>query len=171
MGYTLIEVLLVLTIMAVISSVVLANYHTAGQRGNLVMAARQLANHIRQMQNFALSGRAENCANDVCAWGVFLDQNNNFYYRMFEDLNNDELYDNNEIWNNDVLLPAGVTISGIVGLAGPNRANITFTAPDPDIEICSNAGLCGYNLVEIILSNSEGNRSVFVNKFGLVDVE
>lgn len=181
-GYTLIEMLLVVSIMGLVSGLVFADYHRAGRQGALVMGARQLAAHVRQMENFALNGKEDRCTGSTaCSWGVHLSSSGAAaaYYDLFEDyFNVNYIYNANEEYGPVQEFASGVFVQGIrmQNLSGvwssQANLNIAFLAPDPEIRFCRNSGAggCDYMAAEITLNNGEENAVVTINNFGLVDV-
>jgi type II secretory pathway pseudopilin PulG len=75
-AYTLIEVLMVMSIFMLIALAVLANFHGNQGAQNLRAASNELAGSIRAAQGFALAGTAQNlCTTDaaVCGHGSVCD--------------------------------------------------------------------------------------------------
>lgn len=173
-GYTLVELLVSLTIIAVIGALVITNYHDAGQQSELRLASRQVATHIRQTQNKAMSSQNDNCAlGDGCAWGIYFTRDNtganNTRYIVFEDANGDLEYTSGEESGEPLSLPPNVVVTDLLFSAGHAEAHITFLPPDPVINLCWD-GLNCENFMNIELSNSAGSKQILINKFGLVDV-
>lgn len=185
-GFTLMELVVSLSIIGIISGVFLANFHYANQQGKVNMAAQKLASDIRQAQGYALGQKEFEAISDFPkgGWGVYLSKippDDDGYY-IFADYGDgsggdpDHEYDNGELFN-QLGLPAGVNISQIRIDGNPrNTLHITFIPPDPTVWICRNASQCATEndgeSAEITLIDSGGNYSkkIYINIFGLVDV-
>lgn len=186
-GFTMMELLVSISIIVLISGIFLANFHYAEQQGKVNMAAQKLASDIRLMQSYALALKEFETISDFPegGWGIFLttikpDDDSYYVYADHEDGsggNPDHEYDNGELFN-QIALPAGVSIEGIRIDGTPrNTLHITFVPPDPTTWICRNASQCitesDGESVEITLENSSGSytKKIYANIFGLVDVE
>ncbi len=69
-AYTLIEVLIVVTILGIVALPGLVNYSRSQARQKLQAAAEILANHLRQARTFARDGRPGGPSNLSSSWGV-----------------------------------------------------------------------------------------------------
>lgn len=178
------ELLLSLTIISVLGALVMTNYHDAGRQSDLRIAARQLATHIRDMQNKALSGQKIECAaNDLCAWGIHLTSDTSAdmhrLYRLFEDYDNiNAVRNDGEEYGEPINLPPNVIISQLRmdnggGYGVETNSHITFQPPDPTVTIARNQAQTDFERVEITLSieNTGASKIIEINKFGLVDVD
>jgi prepilin-type N-terminal cleavage/methylation domain-containing protein len=177
-GFTMMEMLVSISIVALISTIMLANYHYYGKKGNLTMAAQLLASNIRLAQSYSLGLKqfGNNPYSDTSGgWGVSLTSaspNNKHYYVFFD--NDNDMTRNVSTENyQDINLPTGIVISDIL-LNGVSQSpfNITYLPPDPTISICNASYCSSFNNAEIILRNTDGaTSSVIVNTLGLVDVK
>ena len=183
-GFTLIELTVSATIIAIISTMALVNFSVHDKKNKVDLAAYKLASDIRRVQSYALSLKEFGGNVPDRGWGMYLRKNNpnNTFYIVFADgVDTDNCtYDNtNELLNPIIDIMNEVKISGLK-INGGNTAvlNIVFEPPNPTIYLCKNTASClgpqcDYESAKIILSDS-GNtysRTVKVNKFGLVDVE
>ncbi len=183
-GFTLAELMVSIFIIALVSAVSIANYHSAKQTGELNVTAQKLASDIRMAQNYALGLSEFNGSVPAGGWGVNIAKSDN-KYTIFVDSDNDGVFDTlapNETYK-IIYLPNGMTISSIrLEILGTfwsinTATNIIFIPPNPDINIeClrNNGSVLFLNLnyAEIEISDSNGHtKKILVNKFGLVDVE
>jgi prepilin-type N-terminal cleavage/methylation domain-containing protein len=182
-GFTLMEMIVSVSIMALMSTIMLVNFHSSGTKGNLNMAAQKLASDIRQVQGYALGLKQPTGTYENGGWGVYIETNNpnNTAYNFFYDKNNDGTITNpGDTAYPSIQLPAGMKF--INARMSKDNGNswtdngtfyISFIPPDPKILICKDAtfGECDYTNAEIIISNSTATSSVMVNKLGLVDVK
>jgi prepilin-type N-terminal cleavage/methylation domain-containing protein len=174
MGFTLMELLVSLFIIALLSSIFLANMHYGNQQGELNMVAQKLASDIRLTQSYALGLKEFGGSRPEGGWGIYFDETKN-YYTIYADIGGFKVYNIGEEFQ-DIKLPDSIVVNDIRGDGGPipnNWVHITFEPPDPTIHICRNSAQCNYNNTEIILAIKNGSetKTIFVNKLGLVDVE
>ncbi len=83
-GFTFIEIMIVVTIIGIMTSVVLV--YVSGDKSSraVEVAARQVAAAIREAQNNALSGKQIDTVNIACGHGFYFDSGvNNNKYKLF----------------------------------------------------------------------------------------
>jgi prepilin-type N-terminal cleavage/methylation domain-containing protein len=164
-GFTLIETIVSISIVAVISVLFLANYKYASQQATLNNAARKLASDTRTAQSYTLGSKEFNCGgvNKVPpgGWGVLISPTLNSY-TLFADCNGNKLYEADEKYKENDL-------PGDVEITSPSwSVPITFVPPDPDTYIEAEASVS----LTITLRNKITNRTkdIFINFLGLVDL-
>lgn len=167
-GFTIFELLVSISIIALLSGLILVNYHSANKRLELVNAAQKMVSDIRLTQNYALGLKEFNGVPPSGGWGLYFNLSSSGSYVIFADSNNDKDYTSGEefkIFNS----PAGIEMSSVyVGqTAVADSAVITFIPPDPTIYI-TDAEL----FIKITLKENQGNttKTIEVNSLGLVDV-
>ena len=178
-GYTLVELIVSVSIIALIASISLVNYHYAGRASELRLSSRQVATHIREVQSRAMSSLGSNCADSKsCAWGVYFTidttAGNNTRYFYFEDLDDDKYYDPGEQRSLVHELPKNIIIKNLEFSANQTEAHISFAPPDPLVSLCygNDAGSGGCeSSVLVVLSNGTNTNKILINGFGLIDVE
>ncbi len=78
-GFTIIELIIAIAIVALITGIVLANYRV-GQRQQTIRAeAQKLVSTLRNAQNMALAGKVHNTEVPKFGYGVYIDDTNNKY--------------------------------------------------------------------------------------------
>ena len=180
-GFTLIEMLMVVSIFAVITSTVLTSHSKFS--GNLLLGslAYDVALSIRQAQVFGLSVREVSVGSGVfnVGYGVHFDNNLDTSYILFADLNDNSEYDGpNEIVevfniNNKYRISdlCGLTPNGTTCVGGVSTIDIVFKRPDPDAIISSNTGV-NHRKAEVILQSPSGKeRKVSIWTTGQISVE
>lgn len=176
-GYTLLELLVSASIIAIMSAVAVANYADYGQTKSLQMAAQVLASDIRTAQSYTLSQKRFGGSIPPGGWGIYASRlnPNNTSYVIFADTgapNRD--YDPGEEIR-IVNLTDGVIIDNIqIDGANRNGTVVIFEPPTPITWICRLPNPCPVSrdgdVVDIRLSAGGGTRTVRVNAFGLVDI-
>ncbi len=169
-GFTLIEMLVSIAILALLSTVIIANYRAGQRQVNVQNAANQLASDLRVAQNYTLSGKENASGNfPTGGWGVHL-VNGNASYILFADNNGNYTYDAGEEFKT-LNLPNKTQISAIqINGSDTSPLDIVFEPPDPTTYI---DGTKNNNDAEITLieTDSSKTKKVKVNCFGLIEVE
>ena len=174
-GFTLIELIVSVSIIALVSGVFLANYHSTNKQSELTMVAQKLASDIRLAQSYSLGSKEYDSSVPSGGWGAHFDKvSSPGSYKIFADSNGNMEYDvgedDEDKGGQTVNLPAGVTISEIDAGVSIDSVDITFLPPAPVTNIWDGAD--NYSAVQIKLER-EGEsltKTVAVNFFGLVEV-
>ncbi|MFH1661812.1 MAG: prepilin-type N-terminal cleavage/methylation domain-containing protein [Candidatus Falkowbacteria bacterium] len=173
-GFTLVELLTSIFIIALISGVFMANYHVTNEKNKLDLAAQELASNIRLAQNYALGSKEFNGSIPVGGWGVEISYND-VIYKIFADLDN-SMHSWGAPVDEDfqvIDLPNGMRINtnNCSGGLDYGMANIVFIPPDPETILWSdNDGLT--NEICIDLNDVSGRiKTIKINKFGLIDIQ
>lgn len=90
-GFTLVEMIVVVSIVAIISAALFANYREIGDQGRVSSYAGKIREDLRLTQRYGYSGRS-NKSNLANGWGIYFNRNLNKYV-IFSDLDNGRTYD------------------------------------------------------------------------------
>ena len=175
-GFTLIELIVSVSIMGMMTALFLVNYHSANRRSDLTMTAQKMVADIRMAQNYALGlaryGAAGSLNVPTGGWGLNIDlANSNKQYLIFADDDGDKIYDSGE-----ANLAYGALVSSlpsniiIESLSVGQRANITFLPPDPITTIygpIATSSEININLKDLSTNNI---KTVKINFLGLVEL-
>jgi len=144
-GFSLLEMVVSLSIIILITVIFIANYHTGNRQTDLTMAAQTLVADLHLAQNDTLGLTKYNGALPAGGWGVHfnIDALN---YVTFADLNapgetGNMSYDSTTEGNigygaRATTLPSGVVISSLKdGTGYPLVVDVTFLPPDPTTTI------------------------------------
>ncbi len=149
-GFTLVEMLIVLGIFFVISSIVLLNYKGFGSDLLLTNLSYDIALQLRRAQSYGVSVKSISDAEGfVHAYGVHFDQDQ-ATFKFFIDINDNEVFDPGdgppiEIYNinnqdrifrlcyKDTSDGSSHCTNG--GGNNPNAIDVLFKRPDPDAKI------------------------------------
>lgn len=174
-GFTLIEMVVSLTIVALIAGAMMANYRDGERTNKLMISANKLAANIRMAQNNTLGAVKYGTSTPEGGWGVHIDTTNSeTSYKLFANENYNSgsnlIYDPGEALieygGKTVTVEEGVRIATTT--AG-NEVDVTFFPPDPDTIIYD--GSNELDEVEIVLENQTGaTQRVRVNSFGLIEI-
>jgi prepilin-type N-terminal cleavage/methylation domain-containing protein len=165
-GFTLIEVLVVLAIIFVLTSITFPSYRTAQRQYIIENAAQKLAQDIRRVEEMAMAAREHPGAsvNFQRGYGIRL-QTNSSNYILFADLNNNRNYDPGE----EIEISSLGENIRITNLSPGSPLTVVFLPPDPQAIITPSTSLATITLS--LLGSSTFQRSIVVNAIGLIYVE
>ena len=171
-GFSLIEMISVMFIMAIITTVSIANYSGGDDELKVKLEAHKIATSFRDVQSKAM-GAVEYGGNIPSGgWGIHIDVNDD-NYRIFanENYNDGEnlQYDFGE--SNELDGGETIKLSREIEILSTNFGDvvdITFVPPDPTVHIYN--GVATTTEVEISLIHNGIIKKVLVNYFGLVEV-
>ena len=165
-GFTLLELLASIFIIATMSGLFIVNYHNTNKRSELGAVKQKLASDIRLAQNYSLGSKTYDGLNTPKGgWGVHFKKNAPSEYIIFADKNNNRAYNINEAMETKTL-PAGVFIDN---LSPGNTVDIIFFPPDPVIYV--NGDINTNALITLKENINNSTAAVSVNFFGLIDTE
>ena len=177
-GFTLIEILVVVSIIIVLSVIVLSNYEFGGYQFSLQRSVSKLSQDIRTAEEMSMSARPFQGFVPPGGYGIYLEHSSSSYY-LFADQNSDGSYESNEIA--EVLeLEEGTQINQLClrQSSNPpsgtcdcqNTYSIVFVPPDPTIKFNNNvAGTC---LLEVTFWSSKVDQYSTLNlrPTGLIEI-
>jgi len=171
-GFTLIELMTTISVIAIISAVVFADFSGTERRLALKQAAYRVAQDIRETEQMALGGVNANCGGlNFCGFGLEFDPlKDTRSYWLFADCENDcsaGIYkrDSNDTVVKAVLLSKGIEIKTV----SPVNLNVVFSPPDPVVNI--NKVAWGTEAEITLKTSKDETRKVRVNSAGRIEVE
>lgn len=170
-GFTLVEMMVSIAIVATISSIFLANYHANAIRNQLILAAQKLSSDVRLMESNGLGLSSFNGSIPDGGWGVYLSTASSSNYILFADVNGNHLFDPATETYKVVYFPTGITLANISGLSGDS--NVTFSPPDPEVYISyptHSTPAKNVNTFFTLRDSALSTKVISVNFFGLVSV-
>jgi prepilin-type N-terminal cleavage/methylation domain-containing protein len=177
-GFTLIEVLVSLSIIIMMTTLFLANYSGGTRSNNLFLGEQQLVSDLRTSQNRGLGSTPYNGSFPAGGWGIHLSTISNSSYIVFADVNGNETYEVGEAdqtkGGQTMPLPAGIIVSALStvdGSSNPTSLDITSLPPDPVTRIYN--GTATSSIGYITLKNTITNQTsvITVNVLGLIQDE
>ena len=189
-GFTLMEMVVSLSIITIITVLFIANYHSANRRTDLVMASQNLVADLHMAQNntLGLVKYYDTADGTIPAggWGVNFDAANN-RYTIFADLDAPSNDPNSGYMKYDqategqvksgarvIQLPPQLQIAELK--TGSNfvdpAVNVTFLPPDPQTNIYRVGAGATSTSLEIKLKELQSNttKTIRVNFLGLIEV-
>lgn len=171
-GFTLIEFLVVITIIGIFSVITIPNYRSAQQKLALQRSASKLSQDIRKAQEMAMAMEELSTGDLPEGYGVYINKGEPDRYYIYVDINGNERYDSGEEQGGETIyLEKEAYIKEFV----PPSINfsINFKPPDPLVKIKNQAGE-DKDVVTIIIAleaDSSKTKTIKVNKAGLIYVE
>ncbi len=181
-GFTIIELLIVIVIIAIMSSVVYVNYSNFNRTFALERSTNQTAQGIRKALEKTMSAeKPKDIVNSDFkgGYGVFFEKGKSNFI-IFIDKNNNARYTAADKILEKINLEPGVIIEN-VNLEGGSNCNdhdsfysVVFLSPDPFIFIGGRLGeRSRCHNIEIILKHEQldEERKITVNRGGLIEME
>lgn len=184
-GYTLVEMLAVITIISLLMGTTLFNYSKHKNEDVLTLEAQKIAQLIRRSQNLALSPQLGGAATN--GFGIYITTTVNNRLILFSDRDpatapvGDNRYSNATEKIEELLLDPLVKINVLQVPPGdgttPDEAylNILYIPPDPTLTIFDNiseiANVTDALIAVSFVSDPTKRRIIKVNKAGLVEVQ
>lgn len=180
-GMTLIEVLIITSLVAILSGIVFFNYRASQSQFALQRSAYKLAQDIRRGKYLALN--TKEFEGDIPdGYGVYIRPS--FYdssYIIYADQNGNRRYEGSppDGTVETSYLEEGIYLKNLrVKVLGVwmsiNQASINFSPPDPEVSIRGPMGLIDFSEAKIELaqrSDPNKTKGIIVNRLGLVTVE
>jgi len=169
-GFTLVEILVVVFIIAILTSVLVTNFPKGRQQFALQRAAHKIIQNLRKAQEMAMSAREEICLGGEKAdgFGIYFSQSSPNSYLLFA--NCDEFYNYDATSGDKILenidLEKGIKIYNLL----PVLLSITFVPPSPITYINGFPGLEA-QIVISLESDTSKIKVIRVNKAGLIEIE
>ena len=181
-GFTLIELIMVLTIISIMSGTVLFKYMEIFKRNEFDQVASSILINIRDVQVSSVSVLEDSLVSFDNIYGFnFKKQNpNDSFYRMFLDDDANGIGDFSGVDCSDecvelIEFKLGYLISAVCldGSCNKTEASFIFSRTDLGPEIRLNAGATTYDelIVEIISPDSDDCRHIFITSGGLLYVD
>jgi Tfp pilus assembly protein FimT len=172
-GATLVELLVMVSIVAILTVLMVPNYRSGDSHLALQRSASKLAQDIRRAEEMAVSAKeCAACGGVPRGYGIYLTAGATSYYLYadtFPAAAANEKYDSGQdVIVETISLEKGVYVQSV----SPAPLSINFRPPDPAVKI-SNGG-AGVNETTIVLSlqnNILKIKNVKANKTGLIYVE
>ncbi|GAI53556.1 unnamed protein product, partial [marine sediment metagenome] len=126
-GFTIIEFLIVISIIGIFSIITIPNYRSAQQQLALQRSASKLTQDIRRAQEMAMSTEELSTGDLPEGYGIYINKNdpdcpNDDCYRIYADIDGDERYDSGEEQGKAIFLEKEVYIESFV----PFSANFSI---------------------------------------------
>lgn len=167
-GVTLIEMLVVLSIIAILSAVLFIGKSVEEAKIALQMAAYNLNQDFRELQEMAMGAGEVDCGGDKThRFGIQLKKSVADSYILFADCDNDHERDDSDQDLKKVKLEKRVQICDL----SEDTLNVVFVPPDPTVYI-NEESIGQEGVVTLCLKDSPAQqKKVKINSVGRVEIE
>lgn len=168
-GFSLIELMIVISIVGIASSIVITQYSSKRNSKALFLGAKQVVNDVRMAQNYAFGTLDFGGVNPSGGYGIRFSEDSNSYI-IFGDksvapaIPNKE-YDAGENFQT-MNLPDSVKVTSLkIGAISHNNVDVIFTPPYGEVYIDKNNKDVSDNFInlEIKISNSAGTKIINIS--------
>lgn len=170
-GFTVLELFVVMSIIAILSFITFPYYNAAKQQLAVERSANKLAQDTRLVIEKAMSAQEEPACvgepNYGYGYGISLKSNEPGKYTLFADCNGNGSYNPGQdefIEQSPIEFEDGIEIESL----SRNNLDIVFEPPDPTITISNNDSTAIIIIKSIRYPSKQ--RTVIINKMGLVDI-
>ena len=174
-GFTIIELLVTMSVIAIVSGIALLNFHTGNENLALQRAANKVAQDIRRAADLSIQAEQDTyCGGTLSGYGLYADMVTTDSYIMYANCNGvaKEGYDS----SSDVIVETIVLDDSVVikDISTPTNAlGVSFFPPDPRAALCKNDSCPGESSASITLAlkgDPSKTKVVQINKGGFPDV-
>ncbi len=169
-GFTLVELLVVVSVVSIISSITLVNYRRGFVQHSLSQSNQKLLADLRKVQNMAISGVG--IASDFCGYGININKSSDPYsYIIYVDKNSDCSISNKKYdVGDDIIEEVNLTNKIKINFTSPSPLDILFKPPEPLTYINQSNSL---GIDASIVLEAEGfslpTKTITVNTSGLIE--
>ena len=175
-GFTIVEFLIVISIIGILSVIAFPNYRSTQQRLALQRSASKLAQDIRRSQEMSMSMKELSTGDLPEGYGIYIYKNDSDCpdddcYHIYADIDGDERYDPGEEQGETIFLEKEVYIENFVPFS--NNFSINFKPPNPTVKMKNQAGTDSdaITIIVALKADSSITKTIKVNKAGLIYVE
>ncbi len=166
-GMTYVELIVVLSIFSVMTSIILFNYGQFQENVDIKILANDIASKVVEAQDSAVSGVLNTSA--LSGWkpqyGMYFDLSSNKTFTYFADTNSNSSYDPSvDPILDQITITKGNYISGVDSFLGPastpisSPLSISFKRPDASAIFSSGGSiLTGFDYIQVTVSSSGSN--------------
>jgi type II secretory pathway pseudopilin PulG len=169
-GFTLIEVAAIVTIMAIMTAAIFANYGKNNDIFALERSSQKLAQDFRRTQEMAMSGFEGSSATN--GYGIYFNNASSGQYLIYEEKNANMYYESGtDSIKETVSLEKGIVICNITDNSSVmNYLSVSFEPPNPTTYI---GGISSGHVASISLcisSDLTQKKIINVNNVGMVEI-
>lgn len=187
-GFTLTEIIIVITIIITITSLILANYSRFSDNTSLKNAVQDIALSVREAQAYGLAVKEFKTAGGQSffpGYGVYFQRNFPDSYIFFADINKNKLYDGESELVEKVLIKTSSRIFDLcankktfpsAAICGLQNLTIIYFRPDPRVTLNNNAYCDGspncYADAEVVVKSPKGlEQTIYLWASGQISTE
>lgn len=167
-GFSVVENLVVITIIVILSLAVFPSYFSAKQSLALQRSASKLAQDIRDIQEMTMSSQVySDCIGTTgykYGYGISLRQGEAFKYKLFADCNGNEAYD---LGTDKIVREIDFEKEVEIQSLSSSNLDIIFTPAEPTVTIVPTMDTA----VITLINKRDITKNVIINKIGLIDID
>lgn len=166
-GFTLFELLIVIFIIGLISSILVVNLRKGEKQYQVQLAAQEIAQNIRKAQDMALTSfryKGEIPYN----YGIYFEKQSLASYKIFADKNGNDKYDAPDSTVGAITIEGGVEIDS---LSSEPKLHITFSLPDGFTHIEPSAILATVTIKKTGGSCPQNCKTIEVSSTGQINIK
>ncbi len=171
-GFTLIELMVSITVIVIVSSFVMIGRNGEEQKMFLRTTTFLLSQNLREYQEKALSGEDVTCGlgKNVCGFGINFTKNNDFY-TPFIDCSNNCPAGIHAFDGNDISLPVvSLGKSKICDVPGHNL-DVVFSPPDPIVYLDNQSWGDEAEVILCLKANIAITKKIKLNNAGKIEIQ
>jgi len=183
-GFTIVELLVSISIIIILLLVAVVNYRTGRQRLALERSAYKLAQDIRRVQEMAMA--AEECTPppESCpeeggvpngGYGIYFEQITPESYIIYADSGSlpEQYRYNGQVGEEETMETIDLEKEVEIQSVTPLKASVNFIPPDPIVDLKDDAGFPHENITIIIRLKADPSKTktIKVNEAGLIEIE
>ena len=172
-GFTLIEILVSISIISILTILVFSNYYSGRRQFALQRSAHKLTQDLRRAQEMAMSAKKSPLGNEPkTGYGVFFEENEK-EYKLYADIDSNEFFtsENDEIVET-IKLEKGVHIKEINSNSSPKKISVNFKPPDPTVKIKFLVGGANEAIITLsLVTDDSKTKTIKINKVGRIEIE
>jgi len=147
-GFTLIELIVVISIIVLITALTLPNYRAGDKLLALQRATHKLSQDLRRAQEMAIS--AKEFEGEVSAYGIYLNEDQPTKYILFADIDGDQEYSGLNEQVEEITLETNIEIREFYPIH-QSSLHIVFSPPDPSTTFSPDASSA---VIEVAIEGS-----------------
>ena len=168
-GFTMIELIVVMSIVGILSSALFFNWRSGEATFALQNSAYKLAQNIREMQEMAMEAKEIDCNGYTgSSFGVQFKSSWPTYYLLFVDCNDNQVQDANDKIFPTVNLEKGVKIST---LSPVDSFSVLFVPPDPITYINDKTSGIEGVITICLYSYPSKQKIITINTSGMIKIK
>lgn len=170
-GFTLIEIMVAIFIIAMVSSIMVVNWRKNEEKYKLQRAAQEMVQNVRKAQNMALAGKEYNGEMPNASYGVHFEKNQKTSYFIFADGNGNETYQPSDdaIVDGTITIESGIEIYSLS--SDPQDLNIAFSIPDGFVDLKPSGASATITLRRVNQACPQNCKNVIITKTGQITIQ
>lgn len=165
-GFTLIELIVVFSIIAVLSAIIFSGNALEQRKLALQRASFELIQNVREIQEMAMAAQEFDCNSQIThSFGLYFNLGTS--YQLFADCNSNRTKDSFDLVIREVNLENSIEISDL----SPSPLNVVFRPPDPVTYINGMSQGTEAEITFSLISDPGSEKKVKINTVGRTEIK